>query len=104
MRTNRRRLCLEHLSDLPKCLVTVDPSGLEFRRNGSVLLWTITCAGNANIWTASCNDLTLDLDIAESRGGFSSQLAVHIGLLGSSIFGFGEEMVPNFVSKRTCDH
>ena len=49
------------------------------------------------------DNFALDLDIAEGRSGFSSQLAVHIGLLRSSIFGFGEEMVPNFVRKRTCD-
>jgi len=80
-------------------LATIDPSGLEFRRNGSVLLWPITCTGNANVRTASGDNFALDLDIAERRGGFSPQHAVYIGLLGSSIRAFGEEMVPNFVRK-----
>lgn len=85
MRSNGRSLRLKHLSDLTQCLATVDSSRLEFCRNGSILLWPATRAGNANIWATTRNDFTLDLDIAESRGGFSSQLAVYIGLLRSSV-------------------
>ncbi len=44
MRTNRRSLRLEHLSDLSKRLAPIDPSSLEFHRNGYILLWPITRA------------------------------------------------------------
>lgn len=85
MRTNRWSLRLENISDLFNRLAAVDPSSLEFRRNDSILLWPVTCAGNANVRTASGDNFALDLDIAESRSCFSSQLAVYIGLLSRRI-------------------
>jgi len=103
VRTNRGSLRLEHLGDLFERLATIDPPGLEFHRNGSILLWPTPRPRHANIRAPSCDNFALDLDIAESRSCFSSQLAVYIGLLGRPIWVFCEEVVSNFVRNRTCD-
>jgi hypothetical protein len=68
----QKELCFEHFSDLPKRLVSIDPPGLEFNGNSSILLWTITRAGDANVRPTSCNEFTLDLDITERRSCFSA--------------------------------
>jgi len=101
--TNRRRLRLEHLSDLFKRLATIESPGLEFHRNGAILLWSTPRPRHANIRPPGCDNFALDLDVAESRSCFSAQHVVYIGLLGSPIWSFGELMVSNFVRKRTCD-
>ncbi len=103
MRTNRGSLRFEHLSDLSKCLVPIDPPGLEFYGNGSILLWPIARTRHANVGSTSRDEFTLDLDITERRSRFSSQQGVYIGLLGRWIGTFGEEMVPYLVGKRARD-
>ena len=72
MRTNRRSLRFEHLSDLSKRLVSIDAPGLEFNGNGSILLRSITRTRHANVWSTYRNEFTLDLDITERRSGFSA--------------------------------
>ncbi|ARQ88283.1 hypothetical protein A7326_01165 [Stenotrophomonas maltophilia] len=84
-------------------MVTVDLPCLEFRGNGSILLGAIACARHANVRSSGCGDFTLDLDIAERGSCFSSQRGVHKGLLRRPIWLLGEEMMPNFMRKRTCD-
>lgn len=103
VRTNRWSLRLEHLRDLFERLATIDSPGLEFHRNGSILLWPTPRPRHANIRAPSCDIFALDLDIAEGRSCFSSQHVVYIGLLGRPIRVFCEEVVSNFVRKRTCD-
>jgi len=72
MRADRRSLRSEHLSDLSKRLVSIDPPGLEFNGNGSILLWPITRTRHANVRSTRCDEFTLDLDITERRSRFSS--------------------------------
>ncbi len=69
---SRRSLCFEHFSDLSKRSVSIDPPGLEFNGNCSILLWTITRAGHTNVRPTSCYEFMLDRDITERRSCFSA--------------------------------
>ncbi|AWH23109.1 hypothetical protein C1933_18695 [Stenotrophomonas sp. ZAC14D2_NAIMI4_6] len=100
MRAHRWHLGLEHLRDLIERFVSIDPPSLQLRGDGPVLPRSISGARHTNVGAAGCDNLLLNLHIAESCSSLAPQQGIHVGLLGSWIEMLGKVMVSDFMRKR----